>query len=178
MIAPRVVIGLDLSLTGLGMVAVPVDWGCDFQRVHARTLTTRPSAEPTAQRIARLASDVVRWVAWAGALRGVGPYSVWKEGYATRGHSLSLLGELGGVVKHELLRQLGVVVEDAPQHEVRSLLVAGGKMPVRDRKAFIQATVQGFTGVFDDADQRDAFVVANWGLAQLSAPFVAVRQVA
>jgi len=168
----RTVIGIDLSLTGLGLVAVPDDcaWGPDFDWscVLHRTLTTDKGA-PLVDRMGALGADVATWVRWVGKKRG-GELVCVHEGYPVGGrvYNLDKLAELGGTVKHMLRSYLGLLVAQAPQSAARKLLL--GKLPQRGRKAAVIEVVRamlpnGGAGWTDD--ECDAFVAANWMLGEL-----------
>src|SRR5689334_22259899 len=104
----QVVLGIDLSLTGLGLCAVPVDWGLEFKRVLRCTIgLDLPKEAPPlklAERRGAPAADVWNYVNWLRDDRDVDEISVYVEGYPVGGRVFNLdkLAELGGVVKHEL----------------------------------------------------------------------------
>lgn len=166
-----VVIGLDLSLTGLGLVAVPGDWGLDFSRVQRETLQTGPRAAQVDRR-AMLADDVVRWVDWA---RGKNQVEVWIEGSITgRQYANTVRSQLmlAGVVAHELRRRLNIDASFAEQSTARRLLL--GRLPPRNRKAYVLAELRKRTATQWREDEYDAFVTANYGLLQAGLAFYAV----
>ena len=174
----QVVLGLDLSYSGLGMCAVPTDWDCELSRVRAETRALRLPRNPTTreqlQRLASLALDVRVFAVRVGASH------VWIEGLPVKGgskvngRSLIILGELRAAVRLELLRELGLCAELAEQSSARKLLL--GHLPTADRKLIVEQTVRSMPGsaVFEDGDQIDAFVAANWGLSELGAPCIAL----
>lgn len=169
------VVGIDLSTTGLGLVCVPHDWGCDWSRVERISLGTKPGS-PLPGRRRALANDVVMWVShqWGSSAK---PIWLWHEGYPLKGgaYNIDLLCELGGVVKDALYTQLGLLVEPAPLESARKLFL--GKLPQRGRKQAVASAMSQITDRFNDGDQIDAFVAANWGLYELGLPFVAVQPV-
>ena len=87
------------------------------------------------------------------------------EGYAfslrTSAHSL---GELGGVVRLELVRA-GIEIRTANMSAARKLLL--GKCPRKGAKVAACEALTAAGGRFDTLDESDAAVCVNWGLAEL-----------
>lgn len=168
---PTIVLGIDLSLTGLGMVAVPVDWALDWQRVQRITigmnLPKGASLRESTLRRASLANDVARWASRRNVTHA------FVEGYPMGGRLFNLdkLAELGGVVR-DRLAELDLFPRPVAEMTGRKLLL--GRVPTRDRKAAVVSALQQCGADFDDADQADAFVAANYGLSELGAPFVTI----
>jgi hypothetical protein len=164
------IVACDLSTTNLGLVAVPLDWGLDFARVFSDTLGTDPTHGDLVERRILLARDVVTWVEWARIQDGARAVEVWFEGYPLggRAHNVDLLCELGGVVKHELWRELGQLVRMAPVTSARRVL------GVANRKAEAQAAMKAIAPELGTEHERDAFVVANYALAEAGLPFVSI----
>jgi hypothetical protein len=168
-----IVVGLDLSLTSLGLCAVPSDWALDWTRIRCCTLAAPPKARrPMAHRIRDLAIDVEEWIRWARG--GHDRYEVWAESVPTHGaFSIVELAKLRGVVEHEILREQGILVREAQQSTIRKLFL--GKLPAKERKQAVLTQINRMApGVFEDGDQADAFVVANFGLFSAGATFVAL----
>jgi hypothetical protein len=171
----NVVLGLDLSLTGLGMCAVPLDWDLDWTRVRTKVRGTKREKHESAaahwSRLEQLAIDVRVFAVLVGATH------VWAEGGITKigtGASLVALGELRSAVCLELKRECGLIVETAHQSTIRSFFL--GKLPPRDRKEVTCATLRSIAAdvwANKSNDECDAFVVANWGLSELAAPCIA-----
>jgi hypothetical protein len=161
------VAGLDLSLTGLGLVVVPSDWDLDFGRVRRTVLHTKPNLE-LVDRIAALAADACEWLAWA---RNGKPLEVWVEGSITggrMGNSVRSQLKLAGVVEHEIRRQLGVVARTAEQSSARKLLL--GYVPPKNRKEHVVEALKLLTPTAWDGNEYDALTTANYGLHELAAP--------
>ena len=165
------ILGIDLSLTGLGLVAVPGDWGLDFARVKRVTLgiALKKDASATEQitRRSRLSLDVVTWAEHVGATHA------WIEGYPASGgvYNLDKLAEIGGVVRDHLANYFRLYAETAPQSTARKFFL--GKLPQRERKAIVVENVQALASPEWTADECDAFVAANFGLSELGLPCVA-----
>jgi hypothetical protein len=98
----RIVVGIDLSLTGLGLVAVPGDWDLTWSRIaterHGIPLRRDASPRERTSRNATLAASALRFCERVNATH------CWIEGYPASGRVFGLpaLAELGGVVRHTL----------------------------------------------------------------------------
>lgn len=170
----EVIVGLDLSLSGLGMCAVPASWDLDWRRVRFETLTYELRKDATireqAARLRSLARDVRTWVIWAGATR------IWIEQLpsyvpAKTMHSLKKNAALHGVLMLELVDQVGIEPAYVDETTARKFLL--GRLPQKDRKAHVVEALKAADDPFEDDDQRDAFCCANWGLSELGAPAMA-----
>jgi hypothetical protein len=162
------VVGIDFSLTGLGLCAIPGGWDPTYpdhwKLVTLATLTT-PAGVPIYERADALACDVVRW------LRGLGVpperLRLCHEGYPLGPgkkavFNLDKLIELGGIVKRAIWLDLRLDVWPSPQSTSRKLVC--GRLPQKDRKKAAIAAIQGKAfGELDDAtpDECDAVVAAN-----------------
>ena len=163
-------------MTGLGLVAIPDDWELDFSRIRRVTLSTSPEDGDEAVRRQMLADDVCAWFTWIDRMHEDGA-EMWVEGYPNGGRvfNLPLLCELGGVIKHEM-RLRGWYVQTAPLTKGRALLGTGNG---RGAKAAAQHVVKAMdTGcILQTEHERDAFVCAQYGLAEIPAPFVTIGPV-
>jgi hypothetical protein len=116
-------LGLDLSATAAAAVAVPLDWDGDWQRVRW-TLVGEPllkgaSDEDRARRTERIARKIVRFAHEHRA------FAAWIESYAFSMRTMAhTLGEVGGVVRLELVRE-GLAVHTANMSTSRKLLLGG-----------------------------------------------------
>lgn len=163
-----VVLGLDLSLRGAGMVAVPAFWGGDWNRVARHTFgeaLARDAADALrVGRLTRIAAMIVEFARRHGTTDAI------VEGYsfASQSSQAHSLGELGGVVRHQLVEKLGIVPASVPVHSARKLLL--GKLPRKDAKIATRAylTKCGMPASWS-MDEGDAFVVANYLLSELGA---------
>lgn len=163
-----VILGLDLSLTGAGMVALPLDWQGDWGRVaHGLVGEKLPKDASESRRIGRLklvTEAIIDFAQWHHCTTAI------VEQYAfTSVHSHAhALGELGGVVKHQLSERLGLIVEAVPPASARKLIL--GKLPREKVKdAVIVALTKMGMPLEWNADEADAFVCTNWAASALGA---------
>lgn len=170
-----VVLGLDLSLSGLGAVAVPLDWDLRPERVRGRTLgvSLPRDATPRAHtlRLMAIARDVVTLAVYYGATE------VWAEDLPTRAaYGVVQLAELRGVVRVELERCCGLSIRFVQACEARRLLY-GGQPPRgvthRARKRWLLEPLKLCGLPLEDDAQGDAFAICNWALSEAGAPCLA-----
>lgn len=159
------VMGIDASLSGCGLVAVPLDWNGDWSRVAHRTighsLPSGASDRARIERLARLASGAVAFAQEHGCTSGA--IESYPFGKVSAAHAL---GEASGCIKVALLTA-GLEVRVAPISSARKALLGhlprvGAKLAVRD---FLVA--QG--APFRTTDESDAFAAAHWLLRELKA---------
>lgn len=182
----RVALGIDASLTGTGLVAVPFDWGLDWSRIERAKLGLGLSKGASeTERVRRLDYICSQLMEFAGEHQVT---NVWLEQYAfsARTAHSHALGELGGLVKHTVIIGLGLPLTVVAPASARALLgsfSARGKkgapkpLPVKDqvhavlRRAGLPASWAG--------DEIDAWVAANWGLSGIEgADALIMREVA
>lgn len=187
-----VTIGIDLSLTGLGVCAIPSRWDpstrAGWASIRRQTFGTKPG-DVLVVRADRMARDVCAWIArlydhendhaWLKDLADNG-VKVCHEGYPLGGrvYNLDKLCEVGGIVKREIWQTLKTDVWASPQSTARKLVC--GKLPQRDRKATTLAVLRKMAhGALDDAgdDECDAIVAANLYRKELGLSFVALTPV-
>lgn len=165
------IVALDLSTAGLGMVCGEPSWDLQWKRVRFTTLaySLRKNATPREQtdRLRALAADVCTWCERVGATE------VWAEkqpGYVPPEtlHSYKKNAELVGVVRVMLADRLGLHLDFIDETTVRKLLL--GYMPPRNRKQHVVEALKAAGDPFFDDDQRDAFSVLNWRFHELGAP--------
>lgn len=173
-----VVLGIDASLTSTGLCAIPLDWDLDWRKLRCltikRSLTKVASERERIERMQSIALDVRTFAVAVHAT------AVWIEDLPSgRAFHIPQLAELRGFIRAELARdlQLRLFVERANQSQIRKLLL--GKLPPSERKQAVAAALDLMTAEcpiqpFDNGDERDAFVVANWGLSEMAAPCVAL----
>lgn len=161
-VSAPIILGLDLSLRGLGMVAVPAFWRGDWARIARRTVGhPLPKDATEADRIGRLVRLSGEVVAF-GRAQGCTHAVVEQYAFTSRNAHSHALGELGGAVKVAIVAKMPV--ETVPPASARKLLL--GKLPRRDVKAAVRAhlTAIGMPASWTD-DEADAWVAANWVLA-------------
>lgn len=179
----RNLVGLDLSTSAAAAVAVPTDWDGNWQRVQSvvvgnpkparmkpeqlREWDTEDARIQRAERIAQLLGNFCR---------GVGASEAWIESYAFNLHtSAHTLGELGGIVRLELMRA-GIALQVAQMSTARKLLlghVPRGKAQVPGSKQTTSAAKIAARSALVHAgappdwtlDQVDAMVAVNLGLS-------------
>lgn len=187
-----VTIGIDLSLTGLGICAIPTRWDpgsrASWATIRRQTFGTKPG-DPLVARAESMAKDVVAWIQrlWVDE---AGTFDdrfnmekdpkICHEGYPIGGrvYNLDKLCEVGGIVKRAIWLGMHVDVWAAPQSSARKLVC--GKLPQRDRKATTLAVLRKMAhGALDRAgdDECDAIVAANLYRKELGLSFAALTPV-
>lgn len=166
----EVYLGLDVSTSGLGMVAVPSDWDGDFGRVHRASLGVAlpKNATPRQQieRMIALALDVRIWAVRVGAT--VACYEESLPGYAVSGQMLT---KLLGFIEKELAQECGLFAEPVQQSSARKFFL--GYLPTKskltpkvDRKKIMCAALDTLTDIFQFHDEKDAFITVNHRMAR------------
>ena len=149
------------------MAVVPTSWGLDWSNVDVYTYGVALKADATVEEQLDRLSDISQEV-----LAMVEEYNVdhvFVEEYAFskgtgRAHAL---GELGGVVKLDLMRVAKLIPTTVHAVAARSLI---GKFSGKGQKQKCRAvlTEMGMPMSWTE-DEGDAFVAANWGLVELGA---------
>jgi len=168
----RMAMGIDASLTGTGLVAIPFDWHLDWNRVQrAKFGLSVPKGASESERIRRLDYICTRVLEFASDHAVT---DVFMEGYAfsaklSRAHAL---GELGGNLKRDVVVGLGLPLTVIAPNTARAVLgkfvtrAAKGAPkppPVKDQVQAVLRTVG--LPIEWDGDETDAWVVANYGLS-------------
>lgn len=174
----EVLLALDLSLAGLGMVAGPLSWDRDWRRLRSKTLGISlkldASGREHTMRLDALVRDVVRYARWVRATHVVA-----EDLPRGKARSVIPLAELRGVVRRELLLALGLELEFVTTGDARKLLYGrtppsklpdGRKLTDAQRKSWLTVPVLAAGARFDDHNQVDAFAVWNHKAAELGAP--------
>jgi Holliday junction resolvasome RuvABC endonuclease subunit len=161
----RAILALDLSLRGAGFVSYPLDWdGKDWDAIPRKTYGEKLSKEATPQmkvgRLVRIAKEVL---AFAEIFQ---PVEAFVEHYAFNSHPNLELGEIGGVVKHQLTTQRGLVPTPVVASSARKVLM--GTVPRQGAKDATRAYLKkiGMPASWTD-DEADAFVIANYAASSL-----------
>lgn len=154
-----VIIGLDLSLTASGMVALGVCGGIISAKTFGYGLKRTSSTERKLKRLLHIASEVCTFVqeVLSDPSISLDDISVVIEGYAysARG-SQNDLAELQGAVKTQLYLMFKIVSEPIPSTRARKLVLGRGR--VTKDQILEELAQKGH--VFTDHNQADAFVVA------------------
>lgn len=171
----HVVLGVDLSLRSAGLVALPFDFVARTGRVRWERVLGCSIGEPLdegateaehAARMDRLAREVVR------IARDVGATAVALErlAYSKNNANASRVVEATGAVKLELWRELHLPIRLVACNSARKLLL--GRNPRRadglgDPKKLVVRRVRELGAPLATEDECDAFVCANWLVAEL-----------
>lgn len=164
-----VVLGLDLSLRSAAGCALganwrPGEWGAQTLVCGSGLTVTATPAE----RAARLHDVAHRLASFAASVRADAVF-VEDYAYGLAGRGGMMLAELGGAVKFEFHR-LGLPPVVPVNASTARKYLLGARMP---RKGAAVAThrLLGELGCpFGTSDERDAFVVANYGRTELGLP--------
>jgi hypothetical protein len=165
----EVYLGLDVSLTGLGMVAVPSDWDGEFDNVRHECLGVKlpRNATPRQQieRMLALALDVRIWATRVGAT--IACYEDSLPGFAVSG---KMLTKLLGFIEKELAQECRLFIEPVNQSTARKhflgYLPTSGAAGKVDRKKVVTAALDALTDVFVWDDEKDAFITVNCRMAR------------
>lgn len=171
------IVGLDLSLSAAGMVAVPENWGGDWSKLHRQHVGHRlPSDVSEARRIGRLHQITIEIVKFVQRHRA-STVILEEYAFASATSHAHALGEIGGATKLALATQAGCIVDTVHSATARKLLL--GKLPRKDVKVHVRVALDqmGMPKTWTD-DEADAFVVANWKALQLGAYALVVEQAA
>lgn len=156
-----VLLGIDLGTRHCAAVAVPLDWDGAWSRVRSivagEPLRRDSSDAERARRTETIAVQLVRFARETGASLAL------VESYAySRQTAAHTLGELGGVVRLELLRA-GLEIRTVQMSSARKLLL--GKVPRSDAGMACYSALRAAGARFETADEAAAFTVANVALA-------------
>jgi hypothetical protein len=174
---PCLYVGLDHSLTGFGVAAVPADWGLDWSRVRRVTLETPPG--PDVQRRGLLVGYLVSWIEWLIRVERQ-PHRHIKVslegGIFMRGKAQSIRSQerLAAIVEHELYHRLSIQVGMVEQTAARTVFAGPSTGRGRGAGDAVQALLRELVGPSWDEAELDAFVVANAMLADAGEAFVSV----
>lgn len=164
--------GIDSSLSGTGLVAVPFGWKLDWSKVARQKLGLG---------LSKNASEVDRMRRIDSICKGLMEFAeehqvtdVWMEQYAfsaklSQAHAL---GEIGGNIKRDVVLGLGLPLTIVVSNTARALL---GKFSARGRKGEpkppplkdqVHAVLRkaGLPANWD-GDETDAWVVLNYGFS-------------
>jgi hypothetical protein len=165
------IIGLDLSARAAAAVVVADDWDGKWSRVKTlvvgEDLKRGSTDRLRALRCGFIAEAIVEFA------RRHGVTVAYVEGYAFSQHTAAhTIAEVGGCVRLELVRA-GIDVHTAMMQSARKLLL--GKLPPRGKavtgkkvtaKEAVVAALRAAGAAFKTVDEYDAFVCANFGMAE------------
>jgi hypothetical protein len=158
-----VIAGLDLSATAAAIVGAPLGWDGDWRHVRSLVVGEPLRRNATdAERARRCENIATRHVAFCKSL-GVTVAFIESYGF-NQARAAHTLGEIGGVVRLELLRA-GIEIRTAPMSSARKMLL--GKLPRSDVKMAVYTTVRASGATFETADECDAFAALNWGMGEM-----------
>jgi Holliday junction resolvasome RuvABC endonuclease subunit len=174
------VVGLDLSLRQTAMVYLPEEWAIpmtkqthDWGLARWRTVGGALHHHSTAVEIVEHIADIAEQV--CNFIDEHQPTAVFVEQYAfsRNGAYAHAIGELGGVVKHLLVKMLGYDVGVVIATSARKLTF--GRVPRgTNAKKFVEARLALVDAPFAKGKpgegERDAFVIANYGLTEVGLP--------
>ena len=154
-----VIVGLDLSLTASGMVAIDDRGDVISAKTFGYGLKRTSSAERKLKRLLHIASEVCTFVQEMASEpnTSLDDIMVIIEGYAysARG-SQNDLAELQGAVKTQIYLMFKIVSESIPSSKARKLVLGRGRL----KKDEIIEGLEDKGYRFTDHNQADAFVVA------------------
>lgn len=155
------ILGLDLSLQAAAAVACPLNWDGQWSRVRSVVVGEPLHRDATdAERARRTETIAARLVDFAQA---TGATVAFIEGYAfSMRSSAHSLGELGGVVRLELVRA-GIELRTANMGTARKLLL--GECP-KGAKVAVTKALRAAGASFATLDEYDAMTCANFGLSE------------
>jgi hypothetical protein len=166
-------VGIDASMTGLGLLAIPGDWGCDLRRVlRAPILGTVPEDGCYPARREKLCRDVVEWVGWLQRKRGADLQVFLEGGIISKDSASSVRSQerIAGAVEDALWRHLGIECRTVEQTTARVLLL--GYLPAKDRKQHVIDALSKLAPGWNP-DHYDALAPANWAIRQEELPHLA-----
>jgi hypothetical protein len=170
-----VAMGIDASLTGTGLVAVPFDWGLDWSKVARLKLglgLAKGASE--VERVRRLDFICTRMVEFAEE-HDVSVVFMEQYAFSATKSPQHSLGELGGNLKRDVVMGLGLPLTVVPPATARTLLGTfssrakkGGPKPQKVKEQVQAVLRRAGLPVGWDGDETDAWVVANWGLSGIA----------
>src|SRR5262249_2191330 len=140
--------------------AIPREWDQDIASVRTTIsgydLPKDASEELQAERRERIADEIVRFCRKNNAIAVALEEFAFSQGQS-RAHAL---GELGGVVKHELRRNLGITPIPITASRARKILLQ--RLPRSEVKGYVVYNVKRLEGTsLWTNDEVDSFCVAN-----------------
>ena len=176
-----IVMGLDLSLTGAAACILPcswmpADWASLKTVLVGRKLGVDATTRDKVLRIQEICSTMLELAETSGVTHA------FVEGYSfgAKGASHYQLAELGGAMRVKFAERLGIYLEAIAVSSARKYLLT--KLPRAKKgeakiseKIVVQAVLIKAGLQLNSADEYDAFVVANAGLAAIGGLGVSVN---
>jgi Holliday junction resolvasome RuvABC endonuclease subunit len=150
------VMGLDLSLTASGIEILDYDG----ERAYGCVVGYSLKKATDESRVKRLISMVEEIIGLVGEYE-VKHVAVEDYAYGSR-YGREKLAELHGIIKVELYRKFGIVVEPVPPKRARMVVFGKGKGGIK--KVQVRPLLERYGIYIDDGDRRDAYVVARYML--------------
>jgi len=162
---PKIIVGLDLSLTGTGVVVLETSWTPgSWQGVRTATFGYGlPEGVSERDRIGRIVDIAQRVVAFVP--RGA---EVFIESLAFgrfTGSASSKLAGLTDVVKVALFMDKGILTQVVTAGQARKLLLGYGQG--QDIKKQVEQRLRGAGAPVRNNNEADAFAIANYGRSEL-----------
>ncbi len=162
----RVALGIDLSLSATGLVAVPFDWGGDWSRVaratYGKPLKQHASQAQVVERLNFIARNMGAFAEKFHCTDAIMEQYAFSS-QSSRAHAL---GELGGALKRECIARGLDLHAPVPPASARAVL---GKMPRKGSKDAAHVILHNECGcpVEWTPDECDAFIATNYKLTEL-----------
>jgi len=157
------VAGLDLSTRAAAGVMLPLGWDGDFSQARSLVVGEPLRRNATDAERARRTENIALPLVTFCRTNNVQIAFIESYGF-NQSHAAHTLGEVGGVVRLELLRA-GIEIRTAQMSSARKMLL--GKLPRADVKMVVYSTVRAAGATFETADEADAFAALNWGMSEL-----------
>lgn len=159
------ILGVDLTMSGgLGLCALPLDWDLDWSRLAVERAASSWAGGLDYFRLVELARHAVRFAVEHQCRHA------FLEGYLTaRAFRATNLAEVGGAIRMALCSELGLATRLVPLSSARKLLF--GSVPKGAKKGDYHERLAAMGAPTSrwSHDEADAFVIANWGAAELGA---------
>lgn len=158
------ILGVDLTMSGgLGLCALPLNWDLDWSRVVVERVPGLKGA-PDGLRLSELARGALRFASLHRCRHA------FAEGYLTaRAFRATSIAEVGGAVRLALHENLELATQLVPLSSARKLLFGAVPRGAKKGDYHERLAAMGAPTSRWSHDEADAFVIANWGAAELGA---------
>jgi hypothetical protein len=164
------IVGVDLSLTSTGMVAIPIDWDHDMAKVRTATTGYALKGATVSQQLDRMLQIAHDVLVFCVRHKAVSPVFIEEIAFGAGGMHLYERVEMIGRVKSDLYDGRGLLHETvAPSYARKILFGKAPRFPGKGgQKRWTVANVRRLPHTSDwSEDVVDAFVVANAALVRL-----------